>query len=164
VLKPASARSDHPDVKTTDEQRTTYRRSAKAAVFVVAGVYGTAMMVALLVLSRPDAADGAELALGLLLSLWSVFRLSRCGIYADGDGIRVLNPLTSRRLRWDEIRRFVLADRGPCRVEAVDGSSVRVFGIQHSPLAALRRSGRTREAVMIAELNQRLDDRLGIPS
>jgi hypothetical protein len=141
------------------DQTTAYRRSAKAVAFVVAGMYGVAMMIAILEFTRPDAVDGAEVGLGLVLSLWSMVRLSRCGIYADHDGIRVLNPLSSTRLRWDEIRRFVLEDQGPCRIERVHGSSVKVFGIQHSVWAALRRSRRTPEAAMIDELNRRLDDR-----
>jgi hypothetical protein len=147
-------------VTRAGDQTTTYRHPMKALVFVIAGVYVAAMMIAILVLTRPGLVDGVKVGLGFVVSLWSIFRLSRCGIYADHDGIRVLNPLSSTRLRWDEIRRFVLTDRGPSRIERVHGSSVKVFGIQRSTWAVMRSSRRTREAAMIDELNQRLGDRL----
>jgi hypothetical protein len=143
-------------VISVGEPRTTYRNRIKTVAFVVAGVYGAAMMIAIATLTRPSGADGVKVGVGLLLSLWSIFRLSRCGIYADHDGIRVLNPLSSTRLRWHEIRRFVLSDRGPARIESVHGASVKVFGLQRSPWAVLRRSVRTPEERMIDELNGRL--------
>jgi hypothetical protein len=142
------------------EPRTTYRNSTKTVTFVVAGVYGLAMMIAIVALTHPAGGEALKVGVGLLLSVWSIFRLSRCGIYADHDGIRVLNPLSSTHLRWEEIRRFVLNEHGPARIESVHGASVKVFGIQHSPWAALRRSVRTPEARMIDELNRRLQTRV----
>jgi hypothetical protein len=125
-------------------------------LFVAAGAWFLVSMIAILVLGRPDTGEALKVGVGLVLSLWSLFRLSRCGIYADHEGVRVLNPLSSTRLRWDEIRRFILTERGGCRLERVHGSAVSVFGIQQ-PTFTLRRSSRSREAGMIDELNRRVD-------
>jgi hypothetical protein len=132
-----------------------------AIVFVAAGVFYAPVTIALLALSDPDAGDTIKIGLGFAVSLWSIFRLRRCGLYPDHDGVLVLNPLSSTRLRWDEIRRFALTERGQGRVERVRGSAVKIFGIQQNTWATLRRASRTPETAMIDELNRRLTDRLG---
>src|SRR5829696_2235627 len=149
VLKARARRSDDPHVIVA------YRNRLMAAFFVAAGVYGAAMMLFILAFAQLDAADTVEVGLGLGCSVWSIARLSRCGVYADDDGIRILNPLTSTRLRWEEIARFTHEDRGACRAERVDGSAVKIFGVQE-PTWSPRRSGATRAAVLIDRLNLRL--------
>jgi hypothetical protein len=78
-------------------------------------------------------------------------------VYADANGIRILNPLSTTRVRWDEIRGFELTDRGSCRVERVDASHVNVFGIQQPQWGGPGRPRGRRERGMIEELNRRLD-------
>lgn len=144
-------------------ERTTYRSSVLSFLIGASGVFGAVVMVFILVFGPPDnVEDGVQVGLGLVLSLWAIFRLSRCGIRADDDGIRLLNPVSSTHLRWDEIRRFVLMDDGACRIERVDGSTVKVFGIREPKWARLRRSRRSQEARTIDALNRRLSDRLGV--
>ena len=126
--------------------------------FVVAGAYVGAMMVFILAFAELDAAGTAEVAVGLVLSGWSIFRLSRCGVHADRDGVRVVNPVSMTCLRWEEIARFVHEAQGSCRVERRDGSRVSMFGIRE-PTWSPRRSGRTRAAALIDELNRRLGGR-----
>jgi hypothetical protein len=130
-----------------------------AVAFVVGGIVIGLQFIALLALSRPGVVDGIELVAGIALCLWAILRLSRCGITADADGVRVLNPLTTTQLRWDEIARFELADQGPALIERRHGRPVKIFGLQQRPVR-IRRSRRTREAAMIDELNARLHSRV----
>ena len=67
--------------------------------------------------------------------------------------------LTSTRLRWEQIARFTHEDRGACRVRRVDGSAVKMFGIQE-PTWGPRRFRPTRGAALIDQLKIRLAERL----
>jgi hypothetical protein len=145
---------------TKTEETDIYRSRGLALVLRAAGVWFGLMMVALLLLGPRDAVSIVEEVVGLVLSLWALLRLSRCAIYADAEGIRILNPLSTTRLRWDEVRGFELADRGPCRVERVDGSHVKVFGLQQPQWGGPRRPRGQRERGMIEELNRRLGARV----
>jgi hypothetical protein len=147
------------DVMSETQETITYRSRGLAFVLRAAGVWFGLMMVALLLLGPRDAVSVVEDVVGLVLSLWALRRLSRCGIYADAEGIRILNPLTTTRVGWDEIRSFELTDRGPCRVERVDASHVRVFGIQQPQWGGPGRPRGRRERGMIEDLNRRLDAR-----
>jgi Bacterial PH domain len=138
---------------------TTYRSTPMAVLFATAGLWVGALMLFILAFGEPRGQDAVELAVGCVLSVWAILRLSRCGIFADQDGIRVVNPVSTKCLRWEEIRRFVLVDRGACRVERLDGSAVSIFGIQQPAWARARRAGRSQEARMIDELNRRLAER-----
>lgn len=142
-------------VPTKAEHATIYRSHGLALVLRAAGVGCGLMLIALLALGPRDAGSVVEELVGLVLSLWAALRLSRCGIYADCEGIRILNPLSSTRLRWDEVRRFELTDRGPCRVERVEGSHVNVFGIQQPRWGGPGRPRGRRERDTIEELNRR---------
>jgi hypothetical protein len=146
-------------VMTKTEDASVYRSPGLALVLRAAGVWFGLMMIALLLLGPRDAGAVVEEVVGLVLSLWALLRLSRCGIYADGEGIRILNPLSSTRVRWDEVRRFELTDRGACRVEHVAGSQVKVFGIQQPQWRGPGRPRGWRERGMIEELNRRLGAR-----
>lgn len=63
-----------------------------------------------LVVGRPTtwAADAGIVAL-LTLAAPFIFRI---GVRVDDDGIRVMNMLTSKRFRWNDIDRFELAPAG----------------------------------------------------
>ena len=145
---------------TKTEETAVYRSRGLGLVLRAAGVWFGLMMIALLLLGPRDAGSVVEEVVGLMLSLWALLRLSRCGIYADAEGIRILNPLSTTRVRWDELRGFDLADRGPCRVERLDGSHVKVFGIQQPQWGGPGRPRGRRERGMIEELNRRLGDRV----
>jgi hypothetical protein len=159
VVKRAPGRADALDVMDRTDETIIYRSPGLALVLRAAGVWFGLMMVALLLLGPRDAGSVVEDVVGLVLSLWALLRLSRCGIYADAEGIRILNPLSTTRVRWDELRGFELTDRGPCRVERVDASDVRVFGIQQPRWGGPGRPRGRRERGMIEELNRRLDAR-----
>jgi hypothetical protein len=141
---------------TKPEESIVYRSPGLAVVLRVAGVWFGLMMIALLLLGPRDVGSVVEDVVGFVLSLWALVRLSRCGISAGAEGIRIVNPLSTTRVRWDQIRGFDLTDRGPCRVERVDGSQVRVFGIQQPQWGGPGRPRGRRERSMIEELNRRL--------
>ena len=144
---------------TKTQDTTVYRSRGLSLYLRAAGVWFCLMMIALLLLGPRDAGSVLEDVVGLVLSLWALLRVSRCGIYTDADGIRILNPLSTTRVRWDELRRFELADGGSCRAERVDGSHVRVFGIQPPRWGGPGRPRGRRELAMIEELNRRLGAR-----
>jgi hypothetical protein len=124
---------------------TPYRSRLTTAYFLAAGVWIIALMVFILALGEPRGIEAVEVALGLVAGLWSILRLSRCGIYADDHGILILNPLSSTRLRWDEIRRFAHVERSMGRVVRMDGSGMKAFGLR---------------ARAVDRLNRRLEERL----
>jgi hypothetical protein len=159
VVKRAPEGADVLDVKTKTEGTVIYRSPGLALVLRAAGVWFGLMMVGLLLLGPRDAGSVVEEVVGLVLSLWALLRLSRCAIYADVEGIRILNPLSTTRVRWDELSGFELTDRGRCRVERVDASPVTVFGIQQPQWGWPGRPRGRRERGMIEELNRRLDAR-----
>jgi hypothetical protein len=146
-------------VTTQTQETSVYRSPGLALVLRAAGVWFGLMMIALLVLGPRDAGPVAQTVVGLGLSLWALLRLSRCAIHADAEEIRILNPLSTTRVRWEELRCFELADRGPCRVERVDGSQIKVFGIQQPQWGGPGRPRGRRERCMIEDLNRRLDAR-----
>jgi Bacterial PH domain len=159
VVKRAPAGADVLGVMTKPDETIIYRSPGLALVLRAAGVWFGLMMIALLLFGPRDAGPVVEEVVGLVVSLWALLRLSRCAIYADAEGIRILNPLSTTRVRWDELRGFELPDRGPCRVERVDGSHVSVFGIQQPQWGGPGRPRGRRERGMIEELNGRLDAR-----
>jgi Bacterial PH domain len=156
VVKRAPAGADVLGVMTKPEETIIYRSPGLALVLRAAGVWFGLMMITLLLVGPRNVGSIVEEVVGLVLSLWVLLRLSRCAIYADAEGIRILNPLSTTRVRWDQLRGFELTDRGPCRVERVDGSQVRVFGIQQPQWGGPGRPRGRRERGMIEELNGRL--------
>ncbi len=91
------------------------------------------------------------------LSLFCLLRLARAGVYADADGIRVLNPLRTVRVPWDHVLRFTLKPhRGfPAVgfVELIDGREIQIWGAQaRSSTAAAKRIPEQ----VVAQLNERL--------
>jgi hypothetical protein len=98
---------------------------------------------------------GAEVicGLGIAFASWVATRWSRCGVYIEDDGVRVLRPLSSVRLKWLEIASFELSSYGPCLIKRTHGRSVSIFGIQQTAWDAQRGKTNTDEARTIAELN-----------
>lgn len=102
---------------------------------------------------------GAEVICGLAIvfSVWVATRWSRCGVFVHDDGVRVLNPISSVRLKWAEITSFQLVAYGSCLVKRVHGRPVPIFGIQQTAWDARKGKKDTDEAKMIAELNALLE-------
>lgn len=159
MVKRAPAGADVLGVMTKPDEPIIYRSPGLALVLRASGVWFGLMMIALLLLGPRDIGSIVEEVVGLALSLWALLRLSRCAIYTDAEGILILNPLSTTRVRWDQLRGFELTDRGPCRVQRVDGPDVRVFGIQQPQWGGPGRPRGRRERGMIEELNRRLDAR-----
>jgi hypothetical protein len=147
-------------VMTTTEGTAVYRSRGMALVLRAGGVWFALTTITLLLIGPRDAVSILQDVVGLALSLWALLWVSRCGIHADGDGLRIRNPFSTTRVRWEEVRRFELADRGPCRVERTDGSQIKVFGIQQPQWGGPGRPRGRRERAMIEELNRRLDARV----
>src|SRR3954453_79190 len=98
VVKRAPGGVDVLGVMTRTEEVIIYRSRGLALVLRAAGVWFGLMMIALLLLGPRDAGRVVEEVVGLVLSLWALLRLSRCAIYADAEGIRILNPLSTTRV------------------------------------------------------------------
>ena len=133
---------------------SVYRNSAYALLIaVVASLFFAASF---------DAAAGKggpwePVGVVAVLSAFCLLRLARAGVYVDDDGIRVLNPLRTVRMRWEDVLRFTLKPRGGFPavgfVERIDGTEVQVWGIQaRSGTAAARRIPEE----LVSALNERL--------
>jgi hypothetical protein len=84
-------------------------------------------------------------------------RMARLGVFIEANGIRVRNPLRTRRLPWTDIRGFtlsrsVLGEFGV--VELHRGEAVRLWGIQPRKRVHVRRDRRAESA--IGALNREL--------
>ena len=91
--------------------------------------------------------SGGFAALGVCFGLFLLLRLARSGVFVHRDGLRVLNPISSRFIPWGDVRTFRLDVWGVFPrmgfVELTDGSHI-TFGaskrlIQHSAREADRR-------------------------
>jgi hypothetical protein len=117
------------------------------------GVMFGAVMVLFLILAWGDPGVFVICGLGLCFAAWVGIRVSRCGVFVEDDGIRVLNPFSTVNLRWSDIARFELSSYGACLIKLVHGRSVGIVGIQQTARDARRGKKDTDEAKMIAELN-----------
>ena len=144
-------------IREEHSERRVYRSRGSALAYIVGGLMFVALMM-FFALSTVDDPSSCAFALGgALLGLWPVLRLSRCGVYIEDHGVRVLKPLSSVGLKWSEISSFELSPYGACRIKRNRGTSVPIFGIQQTAWAAQRGKTDTEEAQMIAELNARLE-------
>lgn len=88
----------------------------------------------------------------LLLGLADSALFIRVRLVATRSGIEIRNPVSTVRLRWDEIARFKIGRHGlmsdVCVVERKDGSSSYAFAIQRG-LAGVGR----KELEMVDQLN-----------
>jgi hypothetical protein len=160
ILVKAARRMPMSGVMTTTDGTAVYRSRGLAIVLRVAGVWFALTTITLLLIGPRDAVSILQDVVGLLISLWALLWVSRCGIHTDGDGILIRNPFSTTRVPREQVRRFELTDRGPCRVERIDGSQVKAFGIQQPQWGAPGRPRGRRERAMIEELNRRLAARV----
>jgi hypothetical protein len=110
---------------------TVYRNGSYALLIaVVATLFLIASVVAASVNGGPWAPVGVVAA----LAVFCLLRLARAGVYADADGIRVLNPLRTQWVPWEHVLRFTLkASKGFPAVgfaELIDGREIQIWGIQ----------------------------------
>jgi hypothetical protein len=133
---------------------TVYRNSSYSLLIaVVASLFLVASIVAAVVSGGP----WSPVAVVAVLSIFCLVRLARAGVYADDEGIRVLNPLRTQRAPWDHVLRFTLkGSKGFPAVgfaELIDGREIQIWGIQaRSHTAAARRIPEE----VVAALNERL--------
>jgi hypothetical protein len=135
----------------------TYRSRSTSVALVGFGVMFSALMVLIVVLTWGDFGEVVICGLGLSFAVWVGVRVSRCGVFVEQTGVRVLNPLSTVRLDWSEIARFELAAYGACSIKRVSGRSVGIVGIQQTARDARRGKTDTDEAKMINELNALLE-------
>lgn len=101
--------------------------------------------------------DWVPVAVVGALSAFCLLRLARAGVYANDEGIRVLNPLRTVRVPWDHVLRFTLRPHKGFPAlgfaELIDGREVELWGVQS------RSSTATAKKVpedLVAQLNERL--------
>jgi len=133
---------------------TWYRnRSYSLLITVVACLFALASIVGTL----RGGGSWAPVVVVVTLSAFCLWRLARAGVYADADGIRVLNPTRTTRIAWEDVLRFRMrSHKGFAAVgfaELVDGTQVLCWGLQARSRNAA--AMRIPEAV-VEELNERL--------
>ena len=144
-------------VREEKAQRRIYRSTGSALGYFIGGLMFAGLMVFFAVNTLNDGLAFGIAVGGTLLGVWAAFRLSRCGVYIEEDGVLVLKPISSVRLQWTEIASFELSSYGACRVKCIHGRSVPIFGIQQTAWDARRGKKDTDEAKQIAKLNALLD-------
>jgi hypothetical protein len=121
------------------ETRRAYRsREGAIVLLIVAALAPLAISLPALLAVLRHTSPASSLVetlfvlLGLALCALCI-RCAACAVHVDADGIRVVNPLSTRRARWDEIHSFELARWGllprNCVVRLVDGSRIGVWAI-----------------------------------
>jgi hypothetical protein len=93
-------------------------------------------------------------AVGLGYAVFWVGRVVLAGVHLSAEGIRVVEPLRTRRLGWDQIRSFEFGRFGPflprvAWVELTSGDRVRIWAIQGSMLSPTNAGSRH----LVDELN-----------
>ena len=131
-----------------------YRNKAYAQLIaVVASLFFLASAVNAAV----KGGDWVPVAVVGALSLFCLLRLARAGVYADDEGIRVLNPLRTVRVPWDHVLRFTLKPHKGFPAlgfaELIDGRQVEMWGVQsRSSTVAAKKIPED----LVAQLNERL--------
>ncbi|MCW2984709.1 MAG: hypothetical protein JWR63_2279 [Conexibacter sp.] len=148
----------HP-AHSTPEPRRVYRSAGTSVMLAVGGMILMIILAFAVYTARHEPAVFFLVAIYGPVALFFTFRLPRCGVYIEDDGIRILNVFTSTRLRWNEIAGFEVRSYGLARVTRVRGPAVAVFGIQQSALVAWRRLRDTEETRMIDDLNALVESR-----
>jgi hypothetical protein len=95
-------------------------------------------------------------AISVACGAFVLLRGAKARVCALPSGVRVVNPLRTYVLAWDEIEKFRLRLYGPCVVKKRDGALVGMFAIQQTNWANIRKKTDTPEQAMIDELNASL--------
>ena len=140
-----------------------YRMRPESAVYAFFSLCFVALGLFGVIEQTSDLFPAGVLPSGLLslAVAWSAaaflgLRMARLAVYVEDGGIRVRNPLGTKRIPWSEVRGFLLhrsrlGEFGTAELH--DGRSVRLWGIQpRSPVG-----GRDRRAELaIGRLNSEL--------
>jgi hypothetical protein len=96
-------------------------------------------------------------ALGFVLAAFGV-RAAMCAVQVDKQGVRVVNPLSVRRVAWSDIEYFMLGRWGlfsrMCVIVLTDGSRIGVWAIVGASSSVYKQDPEAEG--MVDELNQRL--------
>jgi Bacterial PH domain len=143
----------------SSDARRVYRSSTSAISFLI---LATGPIV---VLSLPALFSSALsvpwravfVAVGFVLAAFGV-RAAMCAVQVDGQGVRVVNPLSVRKVAWSDIECFMLGRRGlfsrMCVIVLTDGSRLGVWAIIGSSPSVYKHDPEAEG--MVDELNQRL--------
>ena len=112
-------------------------------------------------LSAAGIASAVSLAVALLW--FFVARVLLSGVHVGPEGVRIVNPLRTRRLTWVEIQGFGFGQLRPFFprvgwVELAGGSRVMIWAIQGSVLWRENRRSRRLIDALSAELRARSDE------
>ena len=115
--------------------REVYRnRHFTLLVGWVAIVFAAAAIVAALVREGSAADRWLPVLPVFALSAFCLLRLARAGVYADAEGVRIVNPFRTVRLPWERIVRFSLRPSGGFAAvafaELVDAEPIQIWAIQ----------------------------------
>jgi len=135
-----------------------YRRKSSSVICAVAGLAGIFAVALPAAVGPGNAAFRAVfISLGLVLAAWA-FRAAYAYVRADANGVRVLNPLRTRRFAWSEISHFALGRWGVLPRQGIihlrDGTSFGTWAISGTN-PGIRRTDRVVEE-MVNDLNSRL--------
>lgn len=147
-------RSSAPIDAAPPTTRRVYRSAGLRTFGLVFPPCFAAVMLAFLALSWGAWDMAALVAFGLALAAFTGLRFTRAGVYPEPGGVRVVNLVRTRHLRWAEIAEFRLGGRGASQValRRPGALAVPVFGIQQRRFE-LWLDRRTEGHELIDELN-----------
>lgn len=137
--------------------RRVYHSRGQAWGIAITGVVGGALIVTTPLGGDHQASWGlwVGLSVGGVACAAICLRVAMNGVYPSDTGLKIVNPLRSVFVPWDQINRFTVKTWGifPLMGHALlkDGSAIRIFGIQ-PPNVVFRPNNRSAERV-IGELN-----------
>ncbi len=137
-------------------------QSLSALLTVTSGVFAGGAIVYALV----GRAGWLPMLVVVALAAFTFLRLARAGAFVDDRGVRIVNPLRTVRLPWEELAGFSLRAHGGFPAlgfaERRDGSRVGIWGIQaRSSSPAARRAPEAAIAALEARLEQERARRTG---
>ena len=145
--------------------RRVYRSKEWARGLALTGGGVTLMLLTKVLTTERFTADEYVVALTIVAAIgyFLLFRVAGSAIIVTDRGVVVRNPLGSRAVRWDDIRRFSIEQwavfPGIGTIELRGGRPLRVFGVQIPDPRFGRFDRQTEDA--IDELNRLLRERGG---
>jgi PH (Pleckstrin Homology) domain-containing protein len=93
----------------------------------------------------------------LAISAFVYLRLARGGVYADDEGIRIVNPMSTVAIPWAHLVRFTARPSGGFPwmgfAQRVDGTEVQIWGVQ-------ARNGNDASKRIVDDVIEQLNERL----
>jgi Bacterial PH domain len=143
--------------------RRVYRSKEWARGLALTGSGVTLMLLTKVLTTERLSANEYVVALTIVAAIgyFLLFRVAGSAIIVTDRGVVVRNPLATRAIRWDDIRRFSIEQwsvfPGIGTIEVRGGRPLRVFGVQIPDPRFGRFDRQTEDA--IDELNRLLRDR-----